>query len=125
MTVHGHCKNSKRSRTYRTWLAMRRRCNDVHHPRYEYYGGRGIRVCWEWDNSFPKFLRDMGRRPSRCTIDRINVDGDYCKENCKWSTPIQQAGNRQINREQNILADDSRNSDYVKTGKQFFCGFRH
>lgn len=92
--VHGHCKNKQRSRTYRTWLAMRRRCNDPKHPRYLWYGGRGITVCNEWFNSFEKFFEDMGRRPKHCTIDRINVDGNYCKNNCRWSNSIQQANNR-------------------------------
>jgi hypothetical protein len=72
---------------------MRQRCNDKNNKHYNYYGGRGIKVCSEW-NSFETFLQDMGERPDGHSIDRIDVNGDYCKENCKWSTAKQQARNR-------------------------------
>jgi hypothetical protein len=81
------------TKAYRSWISMRQRCNDKNNKHYNYYGGRGIKVCSEW-NSFETFLQDMGERPDGHSIDRIDVNGDYCKENCKWSTAKQQARNR-------------------------------
>jgi hypothetical protein len=78
---------------YNTWACMRARCNNPRDNDYYLYGARGIRVCPEWDN-FWTFLSDMGERPEGHSIDRIDPDGDYCKENCRWATSQQQAQNR-------------------------------
>jgi hypothetical protein len=73
---------------------MKRRCYDKNFARYANYGGRGIKVCHRWLNSFEAFHEDMGPRPSRKhTIDRINVEGDYEPGNCRWATPPEQARN--------------------------------
>lgn len=85
------------SPTYKTWAAMRRRCNDANHPRYEDYGGRGIRVCPRWDHKrtgFAAFVADMGIRPDDMTLDRVDTDGNYSKANCRWATLIEQRWNR-------------------------------
>lgn len=80
---------------YGSWSSMRRRCNDKNRHNYRYYGGRGIKVCERWQNSFPNFLLDMGERPSsKHGIDRINNDGNYEPSNCKWSTISEQAKNK-------------------------------
>lgn len=81
-------------RVYKSWTGMRSRCNDPNHNRFRNYGGRGIKVCDSWLNSFEQFYLDMGDQPSgKHSLDRINTDGDYCKENCRWATSIQQQNN--------------------------------
>ena len=92
---HGHNRNAKPSRTYKSWIAMISRCyrvNDCHYPNY---AGRGITVCDRWRNSFENFLADMGERPEGLSLDRFpDNDGSYFLENCRWATPKEQANNR-------------------------------
>lgn len=98
---HGHtssdqCANIHScTRTYSTWSAMKTRCNNPKHKRFHYYGGRGITYCDKWE-SFEGFLADMGERPQGKSLDRIDVNGCYCKDNCRWATDIEQANNKRL-----------------------------
>lgn len=86
-----------KSRTYiyYAWSQMKDRCYRSNNKAYKSYGGRGITVCDRWLGSFENFYEDMGDRPSNeHSLDRINVNGNYCKENCKWSTRKEQSLNK-------------------------------
>lgn len=89
-TTHGQTG----SPTYVSWMKMKERCNLDSYVEQEYYQDRGITVCKEWNESFEKFLEDMGERPEGKTLDRINGDLGYFKENCRWADLTVQAYNR-------------------------------
>lgn len=97
---HGHSREGHRSLTYNSWRCMRARCNCESANHYEIYGGRGITVCERW-KKFENFLEDMGERPDKQhTLDRVKVNENYCKENCKWATKSEQRINqRKVDKE--------------------------
>ncbi len=87
-----------RTKEYYSWKSMLNRCYNMKDVGYKNYGGRGITVCEEWRESFETFLKDMGKSPEGSSIDRINNDGNYCPENCKWSTKQEQNSNTRQNK---------------------------
>lgn len=100
-TVTGN-KNRKHgkygTKVYHTWQTMIQRCSNQNSDSFTYYGAKGITVCDEWKR-FEQFFSDMGDPPSeQYSIDRIDPRGNYCKENCRWSTSKEQANNKTNNR---------------------------
>ena len=77
---------------------MLSRCYNPNATGYKNYGGRGITVCDSWRDCFENFLRDMGDRPEKMSLDRINNNDGYSKENCKWSTVLEQNRNKRTTR---------------------------
>src|SRR5689334_23881775 len=83
--------------TYRSWYYMIDRCYNSSNSQFKNYGGRGIIVCGDWFK-YSTFLHDMGLKPDNKTLDRINNDEGYNKNNCRWATYKEQANNRGTNR---------------------------
>ena len=82
---------------YKVWNNLKNRCTNPNIPGYKNYGGRGITVCKDWYD-FSNFIKDMGKRPGEnYSLDRINNDGNYCKDNCRWATKHEQVRNRRTN----------------------------
>ncbi len=111
-TKHGHSRtNETKTGVYRTWCLMKSRCYNSAHPKWKYYGGRGIKVCDRWlgEHGFENFLTDKGERPKGLTIDRYpDIDGDYTPENTRWATRKQQSQNRKCNKVTSEIVEEIR-----------------
>ena len=95
--IHGNARKGKYTKTYTAWCGMVSRCENPNRPDYKHYGGRGISVSTEWRTSFETFMSDMGLPPTtKHTLDRIDVNGNYCKENCRWASSAIQVANRRV-----------------------------
>lgn len=93
-TTHGYYSLGKMSSEYRCWLNMKERCLNPNNKDYIYYGGRDIKVCDRWLNSFENFYSDIGPRPKGNSIERLNNDGNYEPSNCIWADKTTQARNQ-------------------------------
>lgn len=97
-TTHGLSSGINRAKEYGVWVSIKVRIYNPRSKYYDKYGGRGISMCPQWRESFTSFLRDMGPRPSdRHSIERVDVNGDYCPSNCVWALPVTQQNNRRNN----------------------------
>lgn len=108
-TVSCGCKNQRKEKRghngfrekshplRQIWNAMKSRCYRPDSISYRFYGAKGVRICDRW-LVFENFDADMSPRPVGCSIDRIDSNGDYCPENCKWSTALEQSRNRSSTR---------------------------
>jgi phosphodiesterase/alkaline phosphatase D-like protein len=85
------------SRTYKSWVAMNSRCYNSKSISYKYYGGRGITVCDEWRHDFMKFYEDLGERPPKTSLDRLDHNGNYEPGNVRWANKYEQAANTRSN----------------------------
>lgn len=112
------------SRTYRIWRHMRNRCHLKSHPRYKEWGGKGITVCDEWRHSFENFFKDMGEAKGSLSIDRIDNQKGYFKENCRWATIGQQARNKSKKDDWGILFRGTYCVRFsIEKKKYYFRGF--
>lgn len=118
---HGMCK----TREYRAWSDMRTRCTNPNFIKYEYYGGKGIKVCDRWLGSFMAFREDMGECPPRHTLDRIESNKDYEPGNCRWVTHAAQMRNTSRTRMYTIGDKTQCLSDWAtEAGLSFNCLYK-
>lgn len=114
-TKHGHNIGRRPSGTYTTWRNLLSRCQNLKDKRFNNYGKRGIKVCERW-LKFENFLEDMGEKPKGLSLDRIENDKGYYKENCRWATPKEQSNNRRNN---HILTFDGKIQNLGQFANEF------
>jgi hypothetical protein len=94
---HGRNRKGNTKPEYVSWQSMKQRCYNTNKDNFSNYGGRGIKVCDRWKDSFINFFTDMGERLEGYTLDRINNDGNYEPTNCRWATHKEQMNNQRKN----------------------------
>ena len=120
--------NGTKNPHYMVWFQIKDRCFNVNNKNYHNYGGRGITICEEWKHDYERFINDMGYRPTdKHSLDRIDNNGNYCKENCRWVTQdIQCRNTRKSYKVYSELVDKTFNSptdcaEYFKYSQQYIC----
>lgn len=108
-----------------SWVAMRQRCFNKKHPKYNRYGGRGIKICDEWliSQNFVQWALSNGWKPG-LSIDRIDNDGNYCPENCRWITMSENSRKKRTTKIDMITAQEIRsriNEDWYKLAEEYGC----
>lgn len=110
-------EHTMKSRLYRIWILMRERCNNINTPPYKDYGGRGIKVCDEWNDYENFYAWAMENNYSDdLTIDRIDTNGNYCPDNCRWATRKEQQNNRRNNR---LIAFDGKTQTVAQWAEEY------
>ncbi len=113
---HGHGRRGQQSAEFKAWCGMRQRCSNPKDPGWKNYGGRDISVCTQWKDSFEQFFADVGRKPSPShSLDRINNDGDYEPQNCRWATAAEQNRNTRMKRIEQFTNDALR-AEIIRRG---------
>jgi len=117
---HGFARKNNRHPLYQTWLNIKARCLNPKNTYYNYYGGRGIKICERWLNS-SNFFNDIlpGWKPG-LTLDRIDNNGNYSPENCKWATRSEQMKNRRC---RTIKQSSIDNVHYHSRNKRWTAAF--
>ena len=116
-TKHGDWVGNKATKEYQAWRSMKKRCYQPKNASYERYHGRGIVVCERWLNNYENFLSDMGRAPAGSSLDRIDNDGCYAPDNCRWATAKEQASNRSNNVKISFMGDEIIQAEFLNRFK--------
>ena len=112
---HGHCRPDSITPEYRAWHAMKTRCSNPRVKSFKDYGGRGIRVCDRWLESFENFIDDVGLRPSsRHSLGRKDNDGNYEPNNVRWETPEEQQNNTRANHRVTAFGETKNLSEWAR-----------
>lgn len=121
----GLATSGSRSSLYNSWQGMKQRCCNPNHHKYPRYGGRGIKVCEEWMTiqGFIKWAYENGWKQG-LSIDRINNDGDYCPENCRWISVSENSRNKRTTKIDLITAQEIRSrvgENWYDLAKEYNC----
>lgn len=109
--------NLSKTPTYKCWIGMKTRCYDSRDPKYHLYGGRGIKVCDRWLHSFENFYQDMGVRPEGTTLDRVDSNGPYAPDNCRYADIFTQNNNKRTNIRLTLGTETHTLSEWARTLK--------